>query len=218
MIVNNVELFMGSEKKKADKSALIVIDVVNSCCHSDCERKDYGITFSKIRDMIPRLNDFIEEFRNKKTGKIIFVNLTPWTKDYLPQNIQNLYEDPSKEYYNEGSEFELDFYEIKPNKSDLIVTKNNYDAFSNPELDRYLKSKGINNLVITGVFTDGCVLATVCGAFRLGYNITLITDLVGTTDNKTRQALSENLIEFTFPIMYGKTVDSKDYLDQILKG
>ena len=100
----------------------------------------------------------------------------------------------------------------------MIVTKNNYDAFSNPELDRYLKSKGINNLVITGVFTDGCVLATVCGAFRLGYNITIITDLVETTDNKTRQALSENLIEFTFPIMYGKTVDSKDYLDQILKG
>lgn len=50
--------------------------------------KEKGITFSKIKNMIPKLNEFIEEYRDKIGGKIIFTNLTPWTKEYLPQNIQ----------------------------------------------------------------------------------------------------------------------------------
>jgi nicotinamidase-related amidase len=84
-------------------TALVVIDSVNGCCHKNCEDAGKEITFSKIRKMIPRLNNFIRQFRDKTGGKIIFTNITPWTKDYLPRNIQELYEDQIATYYGDGA-------------------------------------------------------------------------------------------------------------------
>jgi len=155
-------------KMNSQNTALIVIDAVNGCCHKNCEDTERGITFSKIRGIIPQLNNFIGEFREKIGGKIIFTNITPWTKEYLPRNIQELYEDPATTYYSHGSKFEEEFYIVNPKEEDIVVTKNNYDTFSNPEFDKILKENGIQYLVITGVFTDGCVLATICGGFSHG--------------------------------------------------
>ena len=197
----------------SQNTALVLVDIVNSCCHKNCENEEWGITYSKIREMVPKLNDFIEEFRNKIGGKIIFTNLTSWTKEYLPENIQELYTDPETTYYGDGSEFENDFYIIKPKKEDIVITKNNYDTFSNPEFDKILKENGIKYLVMTGVFTDGCVLATICGGFSRGYNFVVLKDLVETTDKKIRQELCQDLVDYTFPIMYGKTLTSQEFIN-----
>lgn len=200
-------------KMNSQNTALVVIDAVNGCCHKDCEDPERGITFSKIREIIPQLKNFVEEFREKIGGKIIFTNITPWTKKYLPKNIQELYEDPATTYYSDGSKFEEEFYIVNPKKEDIVVTKNNYDTFSNPEFDKILKQNGIQYLVITGVFTDGCVLATICGGFSHGYNFVILKDLIETTDVKIRQELCKYLTNYTFPIMYGKTITSKELMN-----
>jgi len=197
----------------SQNTALLVIDIVNGCCHEDCEDAERGITYAKIRKIVPSLNDFISEFRNTIGGKVIFTNITPWTKEYLPENIQELYEDPATTYYGEGSAFEKDFYIVRPKKEDIIVTKNNYDTFSNPEFDKILKENGIRYLVIAGVFTDGCVLATICGGFSRGYNFVILKDLMETTDVKIRQELCTYLLDYTFPIMFGKTISSREFIN-----
>jgi nicotinamidase-related amidase len=79
------------------------------------------------------------------TDTLFFVNLTPWTKEFLPENIQKLYENPAVAYYGEGG-FEEEFYVVKPQIGDTIITKNTYDAFTNPELESYLKENGIRLL------------------------------------------------------------------------
>lgn len=201
------------EKMTADNTALVVIDVVNGCCHEDCEEAEGGITYSKIRQMIPALDGFIKEFKKTVGGKVIFTNLTPWTENYLPQNIQELYTDPQAVCYGEGAKFEDEFYIVKPDDTDLIVTKNTYDTFSNPQLEDILTKNGIRYLVMTGVFTDGCVLATICGGFSRGYNFVMLKDLIETTDLSVRQELSTHLKDYTFPIMYGKTIDSEELLE-----
>jgi len=195
-----------------ENTALVVIDIVNGCCHEDCEDANDGITFSKIRDMVPKLMHFIDEFRGTVGGKVVFTNITPWTKAYLPENIRELYEDPHAAYYGEKSGFEEEFYSVVPEKGDIIITKNSYDAFTNPEFGRMLEEKGMKYLVITGVFTDGCVLSTVCNGFSRGYNFVLIRDLIETTDVAIRQELSEQLKNYTFPIMYGRTMDSGEFI------
>ncbi len=200
-------------KMNSENTALIVIDIVNGCCHEDCEDKELGITFSKIRKMVPKLNDFISQFKSKIGGEVIFTNLTPWIKKYLPENIQELYEDPKAAYYGEESEFEQEFFMIKPGMDDTVITKNNYDTFSNSEFDKILKENGIKYLVMAGVFTDGCVLATICGGFSRGYNFVILKDLVETTDVKIRQDLCKNLTEYTFPVMYGKTINSNEFIN-----
>ena len=205
------------EKMTFENTALVVIDIVNGCCHENSETPECAISYSKIREMVPKLDTFIEEFRSKVGGKIIFTNLTPWTKECLPENINTLYTDLEVEYYGDGSTFENEFYIVTPKPEDNIVTKNNYDTFSNPEFDKLLKENGIQYLVMTGVFTDGCVLATVAGGFGRGYNFVILKDLVETTDVSVRQELQKDLIDYTFPNLYGKILSSEEFITDWFK-
>ncbi len=61
-------------------------------------------------------------------------------------------------------------------------TKESSDAFSNPELDIFVRARGINHLIIVGVYAEGCVLATVKGAIKRGYEVTVASD--GVESNK----------------------------------
>jgi len=63
---------------------------------------------------------------------------------------------------------------------------------------------------VSGVFSDGCVDATVKGGFSKGYNFLILKDLVETTDVKIRQDLQKLLKEYTWPAMFGKTIESKN--------
>lgn len=200
------------EKMDAGNTALIVIDPVNGCCHEDCEEEGRGITYRKVREMMPKLDRFIGEFRSRIGGKIIFTNLTPWTEEYLPENLNELYRDPAASFYGEGSEFESRFYLVQPKPGDAVITKSNYDTFTNPEFEKLLRNSGIKYLVMTGVFTDGCVLATICGGFARGYHFVILKDLMETSDNPLRQELSQNLVDYTFPFLYGRTMTSEEFL------
>ncbi len=197
----------------SSNTALLVIDVINSCAHEKCEIPDWNIYFSKIRQMIPKLKKFIDEYRQKVGGLVIFIKCAPWRKEFLTENINELYTDPKVTYYSKDtSGFREEFYLVIPQKNDLVIIKNHIDAFTNPELDKKLKEQGIRYLVVTGIFTDGCVLATINGGFSRGYNFIIIKDLVETSDNETRQKLSTLLKEYTFPNLYGKTLTSEEFL------
>ena len=156
-------------------TALLVIDMVNFCVHEKYENKEYNITYNKIRKMNKRLKTFIDNFREKRKGKIIFVNLVPWQKKYLPDNIKNLYKDPEVCFYAKGGkDFGCKFYDMEVRKDDYIITKDTYDAFSNPDLGKIAKKNKIKYFVVTGVVAEGCVLATVANGFSRGYNFVIL--------------------------------------------
>lgn len=197
----------------SSNTALLIIDLVNSGTHEDCEIPKWRITFSKIRQMVSRLKKFIADYRKTVGGLVIFINLTPWRKEHLPDNINELYTDPKARYYSKDSSgFPEQFYMVAPKKEDIIITKNHYDAFVNPKLEKILKKRKIRYLVVTGIFGDGCVLATICSGFSRGYNFVILKELIETTDVKIRQELLKLLKEFTWPIMYGKTMTSREFL------
>ncbi len=64
-------------------SALLVIDVINSCAHEKCEIEKWNIRFSRIREMVPELIKFIDLYRKNIGGLISFANTVPWRKEYL---------------------------------------------------------------------------------------------------------------------------------------
>lgn len=205
-------------KINSKNSALLVIDVVNSCAHPKCEDKEYGITFAKIRKMIPKLAKFIPKFKKDFGGEVIYVNITPWTKKYLAKNIIELYKDPKCEYYSDDeSGFESEYYGIKPESSDQVFIKNTMDAFANPELASFLKKKKIQYLIVAGIFGDGCVQATINGGFSAGFNFVILKDLVETTDVPVRQKLQELMKKYTWPAMYGPTMKSEEFLKHYSK-
>ena len=61
-------------------------------------------------------------------------------------------------------------------------TKETSDAFSNAELNDFLRGQGITHLIIIGVYAEGCVLTTAKGAMKRGYEVTIASN--GVESNK----------------------------------
>ncbi len=64
----------------------------------------------------------------------------------------------------------------------VVETKKRYDCFLATDLDFLLKSHGINTLLITGVNTNSCVLATTTAANVRDYAVIVVEDCVETMD------------------------------------
>lgn len=56
--------------------------------------------------------------------------------------------------------------------------KSKSDAFSNPDLDAYLKKRRVSSIYVCGVYSEGCIRATAVGARKKGYQVSLIVDAV----------------------------------------
>jgi nicotinamidase-related amidase len=56
------------------------------------------------------------------------------------------------------------------------------------------------------------VHSTIDHGFALGYKFIILKDLVETTDVKTRQDIQKLLKEYTWPIMFGRTINSNEFL------
>jgi nicotinamidase-related amidase len=73
--------------------------------------------------------------------------------------------------------------ELHDVKRDLVVdTKKRYDCFVGTDLDFTLRAHGINTLLITGVNTNSCVLATTTAANVRDYAVVVVKDCVETMD------------------------------------
>ena len=202
-------------KPANSKTALLVIDITNGCASPRCEIKKWGITFKKIRKMVPSLVAFIKTWKKHGLGPVIFVNCTKWDKKHLAKNIVELYKDPNCCYYSEDKTgFSEKFYKVKPERRDYVIIKNHYDAFTSSQLVKILKKRKIKYLAVAGIFGDGCVDATIKGGFSKGYNFIILKDLIETSDVKVRQGLQKLLKQHNWPKMYGKTITSNEFLKQ----
>jgi biuret amidohydrolase len=66
---------------------------------------------------------------------------------------------------------------------DIVVdTKKRYDCFLGTDLDFTLRCHGVNTLMITGVNTNSCVLATTTAANVRDYAVIVVEDCVDTMD------------------------------------
>ena len=61
-----------------------------------------------------------------------------------------------------------------------MFEKHRPSAFTNPDLQPYLKAHAVTQLFILGVFAEGCVRSTAIDAKLRGYDVTVPLDAIGT--------------------------------------
>jgi nicotinamidase-related amidase len=66
--------------------------------------------------------------------------------------------------------------ELRQQPSDHTVTKRTWGAFTNTDLDEYLKGRGVSQVVIVGIATSAGVESTARQAHEHGFNVTLAVD------------------------------------------
>lgn len=73
---------------------------------------------------------------------------------------------------------------VTPVEGEKVITKKEVSSFNGTDLNDYLKSLGVKNLVICGMQTHMCVEGAVRAGYDLGYKITLVHDACATRDLK----------------------------------
>ncbi|MEM2204689.1 MAG: isochorismatase family cysteine hydrolase [Candidatus Hadarchaeales archaeon] len=148
--------------------ALLIVDMLN-----DFVTGKFG--FQGAKRIVPRLKEFLEEWR-KGGEPVIYV-----CDSHPPEDGEFALWGPHAVKGTEGARV---IPELEPKPGEKMVEKRRYSGFFETELEKVLKEKGVEEVVLTGVLTDFCILHTAADAFFRGYRVTVLRDCVASTSQK----------------------------------
>lgn len=152
------------------KKALLVIDMQEICVG-----KKHAQTFRyDCETLIDNVNGIIEQ--NQGNTIVYILNL-------MKKNLINRFA-PVQVYENTPESALAGGLKIA---SENKFVKYKGDAFSNPELDKFLKANGIDTIEVVGVDGGGCVPMTALGAIKNGYKVIVNTNGIGTSFVKRKE-------------------------------
>jgi len=85
--------------------------------------------------------------------------------------------------------------ELDPHETDIRITKQRWNAFSNPDLDVALRARGVNQVILAGIATTMGVESTARAAHERGYHVIVVTDAITDVDLDAHT----NSVERIFP-------------------
>ena len=103
---------------------------------------------------------------------------------------------------------------LEPLPEDVVIEKTRWSAFFCTPLEVILRGLSIQQIIVTGVVTDGCVQTTVYDAFFRDYHVVLVKDACGAFNQACHEAAVLNMVNW----VYGMSVITTEALLQALKG
>ncbi|MFB9831623.1 MFS transporter [Actinoallomurus acaciae] len=78
---------------------------------------------------------------------------------------------------------------LTPQEGDIVVRKIRFGGISTTDLDRRLRDRGIDTLVLSGISTSGVVLSTLIDAADRDYRVYVLSDGVADSDTEVHEVL-----------------------------
>lgn len=164
-------------KKKLDPkhTALLVIDLQKDFAAPDGVRGQRGGDLSQVDPMIDKLETVIPIA--EQSGILVLYTQQVYDRDKLNELQKEQFDLDGKLIMCDPETGGHEFYRINP-PSEQIFEKQNFNAFSNLELQQILNDHDIKTLVVTGMDTYYCVETAIRNGYDLGYKIVVPEDLV----------------------------------------
>ncbi|MFC3478039.1 cysteine hydrolase family protein [Halobacterium litoreum] len=166
-------------------TAVVVVDMQNGFCHPE------GSLYAPAsEDALGPVTDLVARAREAGASVV-------YTRDVHPpeQFADNHYYDEFDrwgEHVVEGS-WDAELHgDLDVREDDHVVEKHTYDAFYQTDLEGYLDSHGVHDLLICGTLANVCVLHTAGSAGLRDYRPVLVEDAVGYIEDDHREYAVEH--------------------------
>ncbi len=166
---------------RASETALIVVDMQNAYASKGGYLDLAGFDVSHTQPVIAAIASAIATARAAGIQVIFFQNgwdasyveaggpgSPNWHKSNALKTMRRQPELSGTLLAKGGWDYEL-VEALTPQEGDIVVPKTRYSGFFNSVFDSTLRSRGIRNLVFTGIATNVCVESTLRDGFHLEY-------------------------------------------------
>jgi nicotinamidase-related amidase len=173
-------------KLEPSKTALVVIDLQRGIVAAPADPRS-GV------EVVGRAVQLVKAMR-AKGGTVVLVHVTPSPdrKDGLNPITDAPARAPGLTLPPDWADFVPD---LKPEPTDIVITKRQWGAFYGTELDLQLRRRGVDTIVLCGIATNVGVESTARDAFERGYQQVFVGDAMAARD----AAAHRHTVDSLFP-------------------
>jgi nicotinamidase-related amidase len=155
------------------KTALLILDIQQDFTGPDARMP---VNSAQADSMICHINELVDARAANGLDPVYIVN------EFPRNNIANFFRRFAAIKGSAGAAFDPRLHIA----GDTVFAKHRPNAFTNPLLHLYLQRQGVDSLLITGLFAGACVRATINGAIRLGYRVSVIPHCIASRSDASR--------------------------------
>lgn len=162
-------------------TAVLVVDMQNDFCHPDGFYAKNGQDIAGLAAPVPAIATLVDTAR--RTGaRVIYTRIV---RHPVTGPVEVRHKLVPKRWFSYGDRLMAGSWgadivgALAPRPDDLVIDKHGYSAFHKTTLADMLRSTNVQTLVLSGVVTYACVLATAFQAFDLGFDVVLADDASG---------------------------------------
>ncbi|MER2057957.1 MAG: isochorismatase family cysteine hydrolase [Niallia sp.] len=190
------------------QSALLIVDVQNDYCHKEGCLAQQDLDVSMVEEMMPILKNMISAMKEINVP-IIYIQTIhedstdseTWIKRLKGKNQKNLCRKDT---------WGAQFYQLEPDKDDVIVIKHRYSAFIHTRLESVLRALKIETIVMAGVSTNICVESTARDGFMLDFDVIFLSDCTAAFSREAHNMTLQTINQF-----FGTVATSKEVIQSI---
>ncbi|MET0220539.1 MAG: isochorismatase family cysteine hydrolase [Tardiphaga sp.] len=197
-------------------TALLVIDMQEDFCAPGGYMDGNGFDLTALRRPIPVIVSLLAAFRAH--GFPVVHTRYTFAEDLSDVQPHRLWrgvdgkgvaigdEGPNGRYLIRGEACWAIIPELTPAAGEPVIDKASYGAFACTDIDAQLRSRGIANLIVTGLTTDCCIHTNVREALDRGYDCLTVSDATGACFQDVHEAAIKLLIRKSG--VFGSVCDS----------
>ena len=149
-------------------TALLILDMQNYFFRTSEKQAGYS-------QLISALNELVQAFDRAEGAKIYNIvsihkaDRSTWSRNMLRHNTGCLLEGtPDAEVVGD----------LMVSRKQVTISKTRHSAFMRTDLERRLRDNGVDRVVLSGVYTHGCVALSAIDAWSLDFEVVIAADCV----------------------------------------
>ncbi len=170
------------------KPAVIVVDMLKDNIDVDSPHS----MGEEGRKIIPNIQKLVRSAREKNIP-VVFANDSYLSSDFL-------FKGRMKPHCLQGTTGARVIAELEPCEGDILLPKRRISAFFKTDLDRTLRSIGVDTIIISGISTTACVLSSVLEGFENDFYVIVLEDCCACVRKTDHENAIKVLRSLTFPL------------------